>query len=529
MGQRAATNQPTPSTKASANQEANSGGLWVLAATILGSSMVFIDGSVVNVALPRMQTDLNATVADMQWVVEGYTLFLAALLLVGGSLGDHYGRKRIYGLGVILFTLASAWCGLAPDALQLIIARSVQGIGGALLVPGSLAIISAYFTGAERGRAIGTWSAFTSITTALGPVLGGFLVENASWRWVFFLNVPIAVAVLASLYTHVPESRDPNATGHLDWRGATLATVGLGGLVYGLVEASNQGFDSPIIIAALAIGVLSLALFLLVEARVSQPMMPLYLFRSSTFTGANLLTLFLYGALAGAFFFLPFNLLQVQGYSATAVGAAFLPFIVLLATLSRWTGGLVGKYGAKLLLVVGPLVSGLGFALFALPGIGGSYWTTFFPATVVLGLGMAITVAPLTTAVMNAVEVSHSGIASGINNAVSRTAGLIAIAVLGIVAFNVFNSSLDTHLSTLQLPQEVRQSIDTQRDRLAGIELPPNLPAEAATQARTAINESYVDAFRANMLIAAALAAASAISALLFVEGKPSPNRDPET
>ena len=500
----------------------------MLAATILGSSMAFIDGAAVNVALPKMQAELNATVVDMQWVIEGYTLFLASLLLVGGSLGDHYGRKRIFGIGIVLFTLASVWCGFAPDALQLIIARAVQGIGGALLVPGSLAIISAYFRGAERGRAIGTWSAFTSITAALGPVLGGILVENASWRWVFFLNVPLSAAVLAILYTHVPESRDPKATGHLDWRGATLATVGLGGLVYGLVEASIQGFGSPLIIVALVVGVVSLALFVLVEARVRQPIMPLNLLRSPTFTGANLLTLLLYGALYGALFFLPFNLLQVQGYSPTAAGAALLPFIILLATLSRWSGGLVGKYGAKLPLVVGPLIAGVGFALFAVPGIGGSYWTTFFPAAVVLGLGMAVTVAPLTTAVMNAVDVSHSGIASGINNAVSRAAALIAIAVLGIVAVGVFNSSLDNRLAGIQLPAEVRQSIDSQRDRLAGIELPQGVSEGVAGQARRVIAEAYVDSFRVNMLIGAALAVGSAVCAFLFVEGKVARKREVE-
>src|SRR5579859_2290325 len=273
-------------------------GPWVLAATILGSSMAFIDGTVVNVALPVLQRDLRATVADVQWVVEAYSLFLAALILVGGSLGDHYGRRRIYATGIALFTLASLACGLAPTITFLIIARAVQGIGGALLVPGSLAIIGAFFSSEQRGRAIGTWSGFTSITSALGPLLGGWLVQFASWRWVFYINLPIAAIVLLILFWRVPESEsEEDQRRSLDWWGAILATLGLGGIVYGLTEANNVGFSDPLVLIALAVGIVALVVFVIMQARIASPMLPLSLFRSPTFTGANLLTLLLYAAL----------------------------------------------------------------------------------------------------------------------------------------------------------------------------------------------------------------------------------------
>jgi EmrB/QacA subfamily drug resistance transporter len=505
---------------AGAVANSQSTGRWVLAATILGSSMAFIDGTVVNVALPVLQKELGATVADAQWVVEAYTLFLASLMLVGGSLGDRLGRRRVFAVGIVLFTAASIWCGFAPDPIQLIIARAFQGVGGALFVPGSLAIISATFPQETRGRAIGTWSGFTTITTVLGPVLGGWLVEHTSWRWVFFINAPLAVAVLAIVALKVPESRDETASGRLDWLGALLATVGLGALVYGLIESGNRGLSDPLVLATVVGGVVALAAFVVVEARSHSPMMPLSMFKSSTFSGANILTFLLYGALGGTLFFVPFNLLQVQNYTPTATGAAMLPFIILLSTLSRWSGGLVARYGAKLPLVIGPAIAGLGFALFALPGTKADYWTGFFPAMTVLGLGMAITVAPLTTTVMGAAEVSKSGIASGINNAVSRVAGLLAVAVLGIVMLAAFNSSMDSRLSTMQLSPSVRQSIDEQRIRLAGADIPHDIAEPQRTQLQEAIDESFVAGFRLVMLTGAGLAFASAISAWLMVEGK---------
>ncbi len=514
--------QSTPLSGKLALPRAQSAGTWVLVATILGSSMAFIDSTVVNVALPVLQTELKATVADVQWVVEAYALFLAALILVGGSLGDHYGRRRIYATGIALFTLASLACGFAPNITFLIIARAAQGIGGALLVPGSLAIIGAFFDSEKRGRAIGTWSGFTAITSALGPVLGGWLVQYASWRWVFFINLPIAAIVIFILFWRVPESEsEEDQRRGLDWWGATLATLGLGGVVYGLTEANNVGFSNPLVLVALAVGIVALIIFLIVEARIASPMLPLSLFRSSTFSGANLLTLLLYAALGGTLFFLPFNLIRVQGYPPTAAGAANLPFVLIMFTLSRWSGGLVARYGAKIPLIIGPLIAAAGFVLFAIPWIGGSYWTTFFPAVVVLGIGMAVAVAPLTTAVMGSVDSQRTGIASGINNAVARAAGLLAIAALGIVALATFSSSLDSNLNALVLPPGVRTGLVAQQNKLVGIAIPTGLSSATHAAVHNAISESFVTSFRVIMLIGSALALASALCSFLLIEGKP--------
>ena len=487
---------------------------WVLAATILGSSLAFIDGTVVNIVLPALQRNLHATVTDVQWVVEAYALFLAALLLVGGSLGDHYGRRRVFICGVGLFALASAGCGLAANIHSLIAARALQGVGAALLVPGSLAIISNSFREEERGRAIGTWSAFSAITAAIGPVLGGWLVQQFSWRAVFFINLPLAALVIAISLWQVPESAAEERHS-LDWKGAALAALGLGALVYGLIESSRLGFRHPAVLGALIGAGILLVVFLRHEAWIPHPMLPLDLFHSRTFAGANLLTLLLYGALSGALFFLPLNLIQVQHYSPSAAGAAILPLILIIFFLSRWSGGLVEKFGARPPLIIGPLVAAAGFALFILPGIGGSYAQTFLPAVLVLGVGMALSVAPLTTAVMNSVGQSRAGVASGVNNAVSRTAGLLAIAVLGIVMLQTFAGSLRR-----ELPNDLQKTVVSQTDRLAAIELPTDWNAIQRTAARGAIDTAFVRGFRLTMAIAAVLAVASSLSAWLLIERK---------
>jgi len=496
--------------------EKTRGGVWVLAATILGSSMVFIDSTVVNVALPALQSALNATVTDVQWVVEAYALFLAALLLVGGSLGDLYGRRSVFVAGVVLFAAASAGCGFAPGIRMLIVARGLQGVGGALLVPGSLALISSSFCAEERGRAIGTWSGFTAMTAALGPVLGGWLIENFSWRWVFFINVPLAVLVVAISLARVPESRDEEMVRRLDGWGAALATVGLCGITFALIEAGRGGKRA---LVAGVVGVVALAGFFVVESRTSAPMLPLDLFRSRSFSGANLMTLFLYGALGALLFFLPLDLIQVQHYTATEAGAALIPWILLMFSLSRWSGGLIVRYGARLPLIVGPLIAGVGFGLFS-RGVagGGSYWSKVFPAVIVLGLGLAVSVAPLTTTVMSSIDQRRAGVASGINNAVSRVAGLLAIAVMGLVFAASFNARLEQGLDALGIDGVERHAVEAQRGKLAAA-------MSENVRVQRLIRESFVGAYGVVLWIAVGLSVASAVSAAMLIEAKPVPRR----
>jgi EmrB/QacA subfamily drug resistance transporter len=489
----------------------------VLAATILGSSIAFLDGTVVNVALPALQNAFHASITNVQWVVESYALFVAALLLVGGSLGDTFGRRRIYVIGVAIFAGASAWCGLAHSIDTLIWARSFQGVGAALLVPGSLALITASFPEGTRGQAIGTWSGFSAITAAVGPVIGGWLIEHSTWRWVFFLNLPLALAVIL-LSSKISESRNDNASRHLDWRGALLATLGLGGVTYALIEWPTRACHHAYIVTGTGcLGVFALAAFVAVEHRSNAPMVSLQLFRSRNFAGANLLTLFLYASLGGLMFFFPMDLIQIQHYTATQAGAAFLPFVIIMFGLSRWAGGLVARYGSRLPLTVGPLVAASGLALFAIAPQNGNYWAAFFPAVVVVGLGMTISVAPLTTTVMNAVPASESGLGSGINNAVSRLASLLAVAVFGMVMVTVFNHSLDQHLSQLALSPAIRDQINVARSQLAAAHNPDPI-------VQRAIAESFLSGYRTVIWIATGFAVFGGITTCSLIEsGTPSP------
>ena len=403
---------------------------WVLAAAVLGSTMAFVDESVVNVALPTIEADLGTTLAAMQWVINAYTLCMSALLLIGGAAADRFGRRRLFLIGIVTFTLASIACGFAPDIAALIGARAIQGVGAALLIPCSLAIIGAAFNEQERGAAIGIWSGASALAAGAGPLLGGWLVDHLSWRAIFLINPLIAIPTLWIAVRRLPESGDPSAHASLDWRGAVLAFGGLGGLVYGLIAASRLGWQDMTVVASLTAGALLLLGLVLEERRSRAPMMPLRLFGSRSFSGVNLLTLFLYGALGGAFFLLPFLLIQAHGFSATAAGAVYLPFTLVLAVLSRWSGGLVDRFGARRPLIIGPLIAAVGFALLAVVSGEQAYWVYLGPM-IVLGFGMAITVAPLTTTVINSVKERETGVASGINNVVAAVASLLVIAVLG--------------------------------------------------------------------------------------------------
>jgi len=483
---------------------------WVLIAAILGSSMVFLDGSTVNVALPALQDSLGATVVDVQWVVNAYTLFLAALLLTGGALGDRLGRRKVFLAGVVLFTAASVACGLSANVQQLILARGVQGVGGALLTPGSLALVNATHPEDARGRAIGLWSGFSALMSAAGPVVGGWLIDTVSWRWIFFMNVPLALAVVAIAWTRVPESLGGTGRGRIDVAGAVLATAGLGGVVFALLESSSRGGRDPLVLGAGLVGVALLVAFVLVERRVEAPMLPLRLFRSRTFVGVNVVTLLIYACLSGLLFFLPMTLIQIRGYGATQAGAATLPFVLLLFALSRWSGGLRDRMGARIPLTLGSVVVAAAFALFAATRTGGGYLLGVAPAVVVLGLGMALVVAPLTTTVMASVHDAFAGTASGVNNAVSRLAGLLAIAVFGVVMVGVFTERLEAGLATTELAPEQRQAVLRDRTDLAALEPPASLSAARRDAVRARVDASFLDGFRIVMASMAALALVAA-------------------
>jgi EmrB/QacA subfamily drug resistance transporter len=493
---------------------------WTLVASILASSLTFIDGTAVNVALPALQAHLGATITDVQWVLEAYTLLYGSLILVGGSLGDQLGRKRVFLVGVYLFTIASILCGIAPNPTLLIAARAFQGVGAALLAPGSLALVSAAYDDNERGLAIGTWSAFSAVTTAIGPVGGGWLIEHVSWRAVFLLNVPLAVIVVWLSARHVDESSDPSRHGAIDWLGAALTVIGLSGLTYGLLEWPALGGGHLLTSGMIALGVFSLVAFVLVQRVVPNPMLPLGVFSSRAFSLSNILTFLLYGALSTMLFIVPLVMIQIGGYSPTAAGAALLPFTVIMFLMSRWAGGLVARVGHRLPLSIGPAVAALGMALFAiLPGeTDGSYWVDFVIPVVVLAIGMGITVAPLTTTVMTAAGREHAGVASGVNNAVARIGGLMAIALFGVVLARSFESGVQPKLDRITMSTTTRTSLQAELPKMAGIKLDSIAELRPDTHAlvRWTVDRSFMSAYRTVMLLVAALALAAALIGLMI-------------
>jgi EmrB/QacA subfamily drug resistance transporter len=493
---------------------------WVIAAASLGSGMAFLDSTVLNVSLPAVQTDLGASAHDVQWIYGAFALLLAALLLVGGTLGDRYGRRRAFVLGAAVFAVASIWCALAPGPGHLVAARAVQGVGGALLVPASLAIVGASFEGKLRAKAIGAWAALSGTAMAVGPVLGGWLVEEVSWRAAFLIVPALASVAVPIALWHVPESRDPEAR-RPDLAGALLATGGLAGLVYGLIESSASGLGDPVALASLILGVLVLAAFVVVEGNSKDPMVPISLFRSRAFGGANLVTLLFYMALTGSLYLLPFLMMQVHGYSAFVAGSVFLPFVAMAFLMGRLSGRIYARFGARMPLVVASLAVAVGLLLFSLPSAEqGTYWTSFFPGMVVQGFGMALVITPLTTAALGSVKSERSGLASGVNNAVTRVAGLLAVAVLGMVVYATFSANLDARLEGMDLPGGVRSELEAAKANLGAAEAPEGLDPGTAARIERAIDESFVAGFRAVMLVSAGLALASALAAALLVGGR---------
>jgi EmrB/QacA subfamily drug resistance transporter len=466
-------------------------GRFVLAATVLASAMAFIDGSVVTIALPVIQKDFGATFQELQWIVNAYTLMLGALILVAGALGDRVGRRRIFAIGILIFASASLACAVATGSLIMIAARAVQGAGAALLVPQSLAIISASFPRKTRGRAIGVWAAASAITTSLGPPLGGFLIDTLSWRVAFLINLPLSAVALWLTFTHVPESRDEKASGPLDWLGSALAAISLGALTYALTVLSDENGGGMAALVGLAIGCAGLAAFWYAERRAKNPILPAVLFRTPTFLVVNIVTLFLYGALSGVLFLLPFDLIARRGMAASAVGLTLIPFGLIIGLLSQRSGGIADRYGARNLLVGGSLMVALGAAWIAFSVE--NFWIGVFVPLLVMAFGMAAVVTPLTTVVMNSAPDAQAGAASGINNAASRVAGLVAVAVLGSIAGLLF-----------------RWAGATSQARFG------ELPA-AGDASRTMLEQAFVVAYSSAMGIAAIWCALAAATAFLWL------------
>ncbi len=489
----------------------------VLAATIIAAGMVYLDGTVVTVALPQIQKELHASVSGLQWLIDIYILFLSVPILVAGSLSDRFGRKKLFNIGLVGFTLASLVCGAAVDLVQLNVARVFQGISGAIMLPGSLAILNASFPPEIRGRTVGTWSAFTPLTTAIGPLLGGWLVDNISWRAAFYINLPLGLLTLFLSLRFIPESKSEKTPESLDWLGAGLTIIGLGGLIFGLIEGSRRGWSDPLVVGSIILSSICLVAFGILESKIKHPMIPLSLFKHRLFSGITLMTFVLYFAMSGVFFFLTLNLQQIQKFSATSAGAAFMPIIILLFLLSRWSGYLADTAGPRMPLIAGPIIIAVGFFMYTLPGKAANYWLTFFPATLIFGVGLGITVAPLTTVALGSVPTYLSGLASGVSNAAARVASMLAVAILGALMVLQFSISLEAKTQDLPLSVPERSQLQEEKLNLGGAQAPVSLSPELRTQVERSIGEAFVDAFRLMMGLCGILALVSAVIAFATI------------
>jgi EmrB/QacA subfamily drug resistance transporter len=489
---------------------------WVLATAILGSSIVFIEGSVVSLALPALQSGLHAASTDLQWVVNAYMLMLGAFMLIGGSLGDRFGMRRVFITGALVFGVGAAACGFAPDLGFLIAARLLQGAGGALLVPACLALISLYFEGRAKGRAIGIWAGASALTTAAGPLLGGGLVDAFGWHSVFLLMAPLAAVAAGLAAWRVPRDPEPESAAHLDYPGAALLAAALGCCIYALVTPGGVAW------AVAAMSLLTGAGFLWREARAREPMLPLGLFRSWPFSGANLMTLLLYGALAGGMYFLPFDLIQVQGYTALQAGAAFLPFVLIMGLGSVFAADLIRRFPPRWVLTLGPLVTALGFFALAAPGADAGYLSGFLPGMVLMGIGMTVSVTPLTTVVMESLEPAQAGIASGVNNTASRLAGVLAVAAMTALAVGLFSGALAAHPDGM--PEGMLRELLPQAARLAELKAPAGTPAPQASAVHAAVAQAYVHTYRVVMVLCGLLTLLSGlVSALTLGKARKGP------
>jgi EmrB/QacA subfamily drug resistance transporter len=496
----------------------------VLAVTILSTGMVYLDQSALNVAIPHIQASLNADVAGFQWILNIYILTLSVLLMIGGALGDRYGRVRVLIVGTLIFTAASIWCGTANSLEMLIAARALQGVGGALLVPGGLAIINATVPAERRGQALGVWGTFSPLIVMLGPLVGGWLTDTISWRAVFFINLPLGLLACWIAWRKVPESRDETAIGPLDWPGVLTLMLGLGALLFGLIEGPQLGWFHSLILVSILTGLLSLAAFIFIEARSPAPLMPLHLFRNRAFSGINALTLFHYFGLSSIFFFLTLNFQQVQGYGAFEAGLHQLPIPFCLFLMSRFAGRLTDRIGPQRVMTFGILLASTGFLLMLIPGVDANYWLTFFPGQLLFGIGNGLSFVPLTSIALGSLPARYSGIASGLNNAVSRVAQMLAVAIFGMVMLSTFRTSLTEQTQNIPMSADARTQLAEQASNLGATQAPASLESGAAQAVQAAVKLAFVQGWRNIMLVSFVFVLAGIATHYLFMGFRPATN-----